>query len=133
VKPTICLDKPIIVGASILDLSKVLMYDFWYNTQKAKYENIQLCFTGENKQYLKNCVLVLLHTFIVQNVINLCHWPEKLIQFSHSDTESLLFRVQTEDLYRDMEEITDKLDTSNYEDCTLYSPTRTRQSLESLR
>jgi hypothetical protein len=56
VKPVICLDKPIFVGASILDLSKVLMYDFWYNTLKAKYENIQLCFTGENTQCLKNCV-----------------------------------------------------------------------------
>ena len=37
------------------------------------------------------------------------------MQFSHSDTDSLLFRVQTKDLYRDMGEFADQLDTSNYD------------------
>lgn len=47
VKPNIELNKPIFVGASILDLSKTRMYDFWYGVLKVKYEDrIQLCFTG---------------------------------------------------------------------------------------
>ena len=29
-KPCIELDRPIYVGAAILDLSKLLMYNFWY-------------------------------------------------------------------------------------------------------
>lgn len=44
-KPYIILDKPIYLGASILDLSKLLMYRFWYDTLKKKYDNLKLCFT----------------------------------------------------------------------------------------
>lgn len=45
-KTTVELDKPISVGFAILELSKVLMYDFHYNTMKSKYgENIKLLFT----------------------------------------------------------------------------------------
>ena len=45
-KTKITLDKPILVGFSILELSKVLMYDFHYNTMKAKYkDNLKLLFT----------------------------------------------------------------------------------------
>ena len=45
VKPTIVLDKPIYLGAAILDLSKLLMYRFWYDVLKVKYSYIKLCFT----------------------------------------------------------------------------------------
>jgi len=45
-KTTVELDKPISVGFAILELSKVLMYDFHYNTMKHKYgENLKLLFT----------------------------------------------------------------------------------------
>ena len=50
------LDKHLYVGASILDLSKNLMYGFWYDTLKSKYNNIQLCFTG--KFYAKFYLLI---------------------------------------------------------------------------
>jgi hypothetical protein len=39
-------DRPMIVGMCILDLSKVLMYDFHYNTMVKKYgDNLTLMFT----------------------------------------------------------------------------------------
>ena len=45
-KTEVYLDKPIYVGASILDLSKIIMYDFHYNTIKKQYQNnAQLLFT----------------------------------------------------------------------------------------
>ena len=36
-KASITLNKPIIIGASVLGLSKLLMYHFWYNYIKDKY------------------------------------------------------------------------------------------------
>jgi hypothetical protein len=36
-KASVCLSKPIIVGASVLGLSKLLMYRFWYGYVKEKY------------------------------------------------------------------------------------------------
>ena len=45
-KAEVRLDKPISVGFAILELSKVLMYDFHYNTMKPKYgDNLKLLFT----------------------------------------------------------------------------------------
>jgi hypothetical protein len=46
-KEQVKLDRPIYVGMAVLDLSKLLMYRFWYGVLKERYEKIHLCFTGE--------------------------------------------------------------------------------------
>ena len=44
-KTKVKMNKPIYLGLSILDISKILMYKFWYNYMKPKYGNrIKLCY-----------------------------------------------------------------------------------------
>lgn len=75
-KSKIMLNKPVSVGFCILELSKLLMYDFHYNTMKAKYgDNLTLLFT---------------------------------------DTDSLCYHIKTDDIYEDMKDMKDLLDTSEY-------------------
>jgi len=75
-KTEIFYNKPVIVGFSILELSKLHMYNFHYNVMKKKYnENIKLLFT---------------------------------------DTDSLCYQIKTEDLYKDMKEMEDLFDFSEY-------------------
>ena len=39
------MNKPIYVGLSILDISKILMYEYWYDYMKPKYnDNVKLCY-----------------------------------------------------------------------------------------
>ncbi|KAK3715795.1 hypothetical protein QZH41_001223 [Actinostola sp. cb2023] len=44
-KSKILLNKPIYVGMCVLDLSKVLMYDFYYNLLKKEYPDCELMYT----------------------------------------------------------------------------------------
>ena len=44
-KTTAKMNKPISLGMSILDISKILMYEFWYDYVKAKYKDkAKLCY-----------------------------------------------------------------------------------------
>ena len=44
-KTKIKMNKPIYLGLSILDISKILMYEFWYDYMKPKYGNdVKLCY-----------------------------------------------------------------------------------------
>ena len=58
----VVLDRPVAVGFSILELSKVLMYKFWYDVLKTRYENISLCFTGK----------ISVITFLIISQVTLC-------------------------------------------------------------
>ena len=42
-------DKSIYLGMSILDISKTLMYEFWYDSIKSKYQGgVKLCYMNTN-------------------------------------------------------------------------------------
>ena len=44
-KMKVKMNKPIYLGLSILDISKILMYKFWYDYMKPKYnDNVKLCY-----------------------------------------------------------------------------------------
>ena len=74
--PKIKWDKRPLVGAAILDLSKLALYHFHYNEMKPRY--------GE-----RICV-------------------------TYKDTDSLLYRIETDDLYEDMQRFKLLLDLSDY-------------------
>ena len=45
-KAKVKMNKPVYLGMSILDISKTLMYKFWYDYIKPKYEDgAKLCYT----------------------------------------------------------------------------------------
>jgi hypothetical protein len=77
-KRTVELNKPIYIGATVLDLSKLLMYKFHYQTMKVRFPNSMMMKT---------------------------------------DTDSLLYFVETDDLYQDFKEdpsIQKQIEFSNY-------------------
>ena len=76
-KTSLTINKPVYLGMCILDLSKIIMFDFHYNYIKPKYgNNAKLLFT---------------------------------------DTDSLLYEIQTEDFYKDISgDVRDRFDTSDY-------------------
>ena len=44
-KTKVKMNKPIYLGLSILYISKILMYEFWYDYMKPKYDNnVKLCY-----------------------------------------------------------------------------------------
>ena len=66
-KTSLTMNKPVYLGMNILDLSKILMFDFHYNYIKKKYgDKAKLLFT---------------------------------------DTDSLMYKIQTEDFYRILKEM----------------------------
>ncbi len=67
--------KPIYAGQAVLDISKCLMYDFWYNHLLAKYDKCKLLMT---------------------------------------DADSLLFHVETNNIFTDMHESAHLFDMSNF-------------------
>jgi hypothetical protein len=81
-KASVTLNKPIIVGASVLGLSKLHMYRFWYGYIKKRY--------GDKAQ------------------------------LGYMDTDSFIFQVETEDIYKDMAERPDLFDLNDTKTIGLY-------------
>ena len=69
VKKTIVkINKPIHLGMSTLDISKTLMYEFWYEYVKPKYQDkVKLCYTDtgsfiihiKTEDFIKKLLMVL--------------------------------------------------------------------------
>ena len=82
VKETLTLNRPAYVGMCILDLSKMLMYDFHHNYIKEKYNNgARLLFT---------------------------------------DTDSLTYEIEAEDIYKDFWNDKDMFDNNDYPESSPY-------------
>ena len=44
-KTKVKMNRPVYLGSSILEISKTLMYEFWYDCMKPKYgDNVKLCY-----------------------------------------------------------------------------------------
>ena len=75
-KINVKMNKPIYLGQAILDLRKIVMYEFHYNYMKPKFKDLQLCYM---------------------------------------DTDSLVYRIKTEDFYVDIaDDVPMRFDTSGY-------------------
>ncbi|GBO41110.1 hypothetical protein AVEN_262441-1 [Araneus ventricosus] len=81
-KTILTFNKPITIGMAILDVSKILMYNFHYKYMKSKYKNN----------------LKLLYT----------------------DTDSLIYDVETEDIFVDIKNNIEYFDTSDYPENNMY-------------
>ena len=80
---TLKLNKPVYVGFSILELSKVLMYDFHYNHMVPKYKkNLSLCFTDTDS---------LLYDVKTENIYDDMKSNYDLYDFSEYPLEHSLF------------------------------------------
>ena len=72
-KIKVVMNKPVHLGKAILDLSKIVMYEFHYNYMKQKYpEGLTLCYM---------------------------------------DTDSLIYDIETDDFYKDIQPRTFKIDS----------------------
>ena len=81
IKPVLTLDKPVYGGFRILDLSKLLMYEFHYKYSKSKY-NIKLFFTDTDS---------LVDEIEIDNVYEDFYEDKYLFDFSNYTRESKFF------------------------------------------
>ena len=84
-KTTIMLDKLIYVNFAILDLLRLLMYDFHYGYMKTKYGNeAQLCFTDTD---------LLLYDFKCDDIYRDMSFDANMFDFSDYPTDHPLFNI----------------------------------------
>ena len=87
-KTKVVMNKPVYLGQAILDLSKIIMYEFHYDYMKKKYARS----TGE------------------------ANYGERL-RLCYMDTDSLVYEIQTNDFYKDIaEDVEKRFDTSGYKE-----------------
>ena len=93
-KTTILFNKPIFVGAAVLDISKVHMYSFHYDYMMRKYMPEE---ANDNFSERDNALFT------------------ERISVLFTDTDSLVYQIFTDDFYRDMKKDMEQwYDTSDY-------------------
>ena len=91
----VVMKKPVYLGQTILDLSKIVMYEFHYDYMKPKFEGPQ----GPG------------------------HKRPKEFQLCYMDTDSLVYHIKTEDFYADIvNDVEERFDTSGYVPDGYYVP-----------
>ena len=72
-KTKVKMNKPIYLGLSIFEISKILMYEFWYDYMKPKYDNnVKLCYT-DTDSFIMNIktILIFLKILLMMSRIGL--------------------------------------------------------------
>ena len=66
------MNKPLYLGLSILELSKILMYEFWYDYVKPKYfEKAKLCYMDTGSFFLLHTCKQIIFTKTLQKMLKL--------------------------------------------------------------
>ena len=91
IKPILTLDKPIYVGFSVAELSKLLKYDFHHNYIKRKY-NTKLLFTGTDRLVYGIQTHVYEDFYKDKHLFNLSNYP-KDSKFYDSDNEKVIGKM----------------------------------------
>ena len=74
------MNKPIYLGLSILEISKILMYEFWYDYMKPKYgNNAKLCYMDTDSFIMSIRMKIFTKTLIMMLKKDLIHQIMKLI------------------------------------------------------
>ena len=68
-KTKVKMTKPIYLGMSMLDISKTLMYEFWYGYIKPKYgDRARLCYTDTDNFVIHIFTKMLLKTLLLMSI-----------------------------------------------------------------
>ena len=66
-KTKVKMNKPIYLGLSILEISKILMHEFWYDYMKPKYnDNVKLCYM-DTDSFIMNIKNIVVNRFDTSN------------------------------------------------------------------
>ena len=69
-KTKVKMNKPIYLGLSVLEISKTLMYEFWYDYMKPKYDNdVKLCYM-DTDSFIMNIKTIDFYEDIANDVEN---------------------------------------------------------------
>ena len=85
-KKKVKMNKPVYLGLPILEISKILMYEFWYDYMKPKYDdNVKLCYMDtdsfimniKTKIFTKILLMMLKKDSIHQIMKLIDHYPQE--------------------------------------------------------
>ena len=83
-KTKVKMNKPVYLGMSILDINKTLMYEFWYDYPKPKYNgNAKVCYMDTD-----SFVINVFADDVFENIIN---DVERWFDISNYDKNDLLY------------------------------------------